>query len=204
MGQPSPNFGYIQVEKEITRGVFTIKRFLEKPTRLTAQELLRKGSFCNSGLFISMLSVLEKEYKKYYPYYSEFVKVFRRKQVSLARGLKILYRKLEDIPFDKAVMERTKCGRLVKAEFFWRDFGSWQAVYETLSKDKNGNIQRGNGLIYQGENNFIYLDNPQKRFLAVGLRDIFFIDTRDYVLIIPRTSLDDLKLAVEKFKDKSE
>jgi mannose-1-phosphate guanylyltransferase len=60
--QATPNFGYIQISKEIEKDTFSIKKFIEKPSRPEAQELIRKGdSFYNSGVFISSLSVLDKE-----------------------------------------------------------------------------------------------------------------------------------------------
>ncbi|MDP2922314.1 MAG: sugar phosphate nucleotidyltransferase [Candidatus Omnitrophota bacterium] len=201
--QATPNFGYIQVDKEVEKDVFSIKRFVEKPTRPQAQELIRKGdSFYNSGMFISSIHILDKEYKKHYSYYNIFFDAFRRIKHPCDKNVSYIYKKLEDIPFDKAIMEKTAKIRLIRANFFWRDFGSWHSIYEVLPKDASGNVKRGKAFIYNGENNFIYLDDLKKKVLLLGLKDIFFIDTDDYTLLAHRHYLDNLKLALKEFKKK--
>jgi mannose-1-phosphate guanylyltransferase len=202
--QPTPNFGYIQVEKEISRGVFSIKGFVEKPTRLQAQELIQRGdSFYNSGMFISPLSLLDREYKKYYPYYIDFVKVLKRVSCVTEKNLSFLYRKLEDVPFDKAIMEKTLRVRLIKGDFFWRDFGSWYAIYEALAKDSRANVKKGNVFMHNSENNLVYVDDRKKKVLVAGLKNIFFIDTGNFVLLTHRHYLDNFKLALKDFKTKT-
>lgn len=198
---PTPNFGYIQAEEEIEKNVFSINKFVEKPTRLEAEELIRRGnSFYNSGMFISSISTLDKEYKKYYGSYSDFMDVFSKG--AYEKNLRSLYKKIGDLPFDKEIMEKTKNARLIKANFFWKDFGTWHAIYETLPKDKYGNVKKGKVFIYNGANNLIYLNNLKKNVLVAGLEDIFFVDTEKYTLLTNRRNLDSLKLALREFKVK--
>ncbi|MCM8786936.1 MAG: sugar phosphate nucleotidyltransferase [Candidatus Omnitrophica bacterium] len=199
---PTPNFGYIQIDKKLDDGSFSIKRFIEKPTRLTAQDLIkRQDSFYNSGIFISLLSTLDKEYRQYYPFYEDFNKLFTSETIS-NEHLKALYKKIEDLSFDETIMEKTKKAKLIKGEFYWKDFGSWHAIYQILDKDKYGNVKKGKVFIYNGENNLIYLKNPKKKILVLGLKDIFFIDADDYILLSNRSNLDTLKLALKEFKIK--
>jgi len=195
------DFGYIEAKKEIENNVFSIKTFIEKPSRIKAQEFIKKGnSFYNSGIFISLISTLEKEYKKYYKNYNDFLKVFKNKIND--ELISSLYKKLPDIPFDLAIMEKTKRGALIKGEFFWRDFGNWQAIYDILDKDKDKNVKKAIGYLYGSENNFIYVDNPNKKILALGIKDIFFIDTENYTLLANRAYLENLKIAIKDFKEK--
>jgi len=198
--QPTPNFGYIQVEEKIGKDVFSIKQFIEKPTRPQAAELIRNGnSFYNSGMFIATLITLDKEYKKYCNYYDDFAKILK-KPVIPEKSLARLYKGIDDIPFDKAIMELTSKVRLVKANFFWRDFGSWHAIYEVLAKDKSGNVKKGDVFTHNAEKNLIYLDDIKKKVLVLGLKDVFFIDTGKYALLTNRYYLDNLKLALKDFK----
>jgi mannose-1-phosphate guanylyltransferase/mannose-6-phosphate isomerase len=198
--KPSVNFGYIQADKEVNRGIFSVKRFIEKPSLKRAEKLIAAGdAFYNSGMFITSLSTLDEEYRNYYPYYNNFCNVFERRTISQTK-VNLLYNKIKDIPFDKAIMEKTKKVRLVKGEFFWKDFGNWEAVYEVLPKDKAGNVKKGNAFIHEGENNFIYLDNLKKKALVIGLENIVFIDTPKYVLVTNRAYLDSLKPAVKELK----
>ena len=192
---PTPNFGYIQVEKRGAKGVFSVKKFIEKPTPARAKRLISWGNcFYNSGMFIAPVSTLINEYKGYYPYYEYFAGNFRRKKISS------LYKKIPDIPFDKAIMEKTKRAKMVKGNFSWKDFGSWLAIYEVLAKDKKGNATRGSSFIREGRNNLIYLDSLKKKVLVLGLEDVFFVDTKDFTLLTTRTHLDNLKPILKKFK----
>ncbi|UCC94417.1 MAG: hypothetical protein JSW40_06305 [Candidatus Omnitrophota bacterium] len=193
--EPSPHFGYIQTDKKIAEDVYSVKRFIEKPDAKRAARLIRGGkSFHNSGMFIASLDTLENEYRKHYFSYKRFVSEFQKKKITS------LYRKLQDIPFDKAIVEKTRKLRLLKAQFFWRDFGSWHTLYEILPKDKSGNVKKGVVSITGAKNNLFYLDNPKKRMLAVGLKDIFFIDTQHFCLLSHRALLDNLKPILKIFK----
>lgn len=192
--EPTPNFGYIQV-KPGKNGIYPIRRFIEKPKPSTARKLIASGNcFYNSGIFIASLRTLAAEYKKYYPEYNLFLNLIKKNKTAA------LYKKIRNIPFDRAIMEKTKKGALVKATFNWKDFGSWHTIYEILPKDKKGNVNKGASFIYDSKNNLIYLDKEKKKVLALGLEDIFFIDTKDYTLLTSRTYLDKLKTALKRMQ----
>ncbi|MFA6280922.1 MAG: sugar phosphate nucleotidyltransferase [Candidatus Omnitrophota bacterium] len=196
---PTPNFGYIQAGEKVGENIFSIKKFVEKPTLLEAGELIRKdNAFYNSGMFIVSFSTLDQEYKKYSRSYDIFANVFKRG--GNFKDIRAAYKKIEDIPFDKAIMEHTKKARLVKAKFFWKDFGSWHAIYEVLPKDKNGNVKKGNIFTHNANKNLIYLNDPKKKVLVMGLEDVFFIDTGKFTLLAHRNCLDNLKAALKEFK----
>ena len=194
--EPSPHFGYIQVGSKKDKAIYSVVRFIEKPSVNQAKKLISKGSvFYNSGMFISTIDTLKEEFKRYYPFYEGFLKAVSKLKV------KALYSKLKDIPFDKAIMEKSRKICLVKADFFWKDFGSWHTVYELLSKDKAGNATKGQVAALKSGNNCFYLDNPNKKMLAIGLEDVFFVDTESYCLLINRENIDGLKSFLKEFKN---
>ena len=192
---PTPNFGYIQVKGAAKKGIFSVKKFIEKPTVPRAKKLIASGDcFYNSGMFVASVSTLIDEYKKYYSCYKYFSSHFTAKRISF------LYKRISNIPFDKAIMEKTKKAKMVKGNFSWKDFGSWSAIYEVLAKDKKGNVTRGSSFIYESKDNLIYLDNLKKKVLVLGLKDVFFVDTEDFTLLTTRNHLDKLKPALRKFR----
>jgi len=193
--KPSPHFGYIQPGKRKAPGIFGVKKFIEKPTVSAAKKFIAQGNyFYNSGMFIAAIGTLLEEYQRYYPAYKRFIKSFGR------RSLSGLYSSLGHTPFDKAIMEKTKKAWVVKGAFFWKDFGSWHTLYELLAKDKHGNVATAKTHIYNGSNNFIYVDDPGKKVLVLGLRDVFFIDTDGYTLLTARDHIDELKGILSKLK----
>ena len=190
-----PNLGYIQTEGKAKAGVYPVKKFIEKPSLARAGKLIRKGNcFYNSGMFIASIYTLFDEYRKYYSEFDGFARAYSQ------RTIVSFYKKIKNIPFDKVIMEKTKKVRLIRANFFWKDFGNWLTVYEILKADNDGNVKRGNVNIIEGKNNFIYLDDPGKKLLAIGVKDVFFIDTKDYSLLTTRANIDKLKTALRKVK----
>jgi len=189
------NFGYIQVNRNQARGAYPVKKFIEKPAISKIKKLILQGdSFYNSGIFIASVKTFLVEFEKYYSFYRNFDTCLTKKNIST------IYNRIADIPFDKAIMEKTKKARMIEAKFFWRDFGSWHTIYDILPKCQHGNASRGKSFVYNGRNNLVYLDNPKKKVLVMGLEDVFFIDTKDYTILSDRNHLNELKFALKEFK----
>jgi mannose-1-phosphate guanylyltransferase len=193
--EPTPHFGYILAAGSPSKGAMAVKKFIEKPKLEMATQLIKKGNcFYNSGMFIATVEALLGEYKKYYPDYEKFLKYFKSGKI-LA-----LYKKIDNTPFDKAIMEKTKKVKVIKGSFFWKDFGSWHAIYALLPKDKSGHVKKGKIFTHKGKNNLIYLDDPKKKVLVLGLEDVFFIDTKGFTLLTTRSHINELKSALKEFK----
>lgn len=191
----NPDFGYIQAGRK-QGSAYAIKKFIEKPGIKKAKRLLRQGNcFYNSGIFISSIGFLLNEYKTYYSFYKDF-----KLSLSSKKRLGELYKKIEGVPFDKVIMEETTKAKLVKADFYWQDFGSWQTIYDLFRKDRNKNAKQGEVLIDACKGNFFFLSESGKKVLAVGLKDVFFIDTPKYSLLVDRNSTKKIKPVLEKFR----
>lgn len=191
----NPDFGYIQAGKK-EKKAYKIEKFIEKPNAAKAKKLLKKKNcFYNSGIFITSVDFLLGEYKKYYPHYQEF-KASSKGKV----GLNKLYKKIGSEPFDKVIMEKTKKAKLVKANFYWQDFGSWQTIYSLLKKDKNGNVKQGDIAVESGSKNFIFSNVKGKKTLVAGLSDCFIVDTPRYTLIANQESVKKIKEILNKFE----
>ena len=69
--KPATGYGYIKADKDFREDIinpFKIKKFIEKPNRQLAEELLKDKSYSwNSGIFIAKASVLIKEMEKFSP-----------------------------------------------------------------------------------------------------------------------------------------
>ncbi|MCK5288688.1 MAG: mannose-1-phosphate guanylyltransferase [Candidatus Omnitrophica bacterium] len=191
---PDINFGYILAKGdsgEKAKGIYPVSKFIEKPGLDLAKRLISKGNcYFNSGMFISRISTLLEEYKKYYYVYDRFVENFDKGTIS---GF---YKNIKNIPFDKVIMEKTKKAMVIESNFSWKDFGNWQAIYEVLPKDKNGNAKKGNICMNKSANNLVYIDNTKKKILVMGIDNICFVDTKEYTLLTTRDKLDSLKSAL--------
>ena len=88
------------------------------------------------------------------------------------------------ISIDYGILEKAAdVATVPAADMGWSDLGSWEALFEILPRDHNGNVLRGNALALDCRNTMIM---PDKRLIAaVGLDNLTIIDTPDAILICP-------------------
>ncbi len=90
-----------------------IEQFTEKPDAETAQTYIQNGYAWNSGMFVATLETLQSEFDQHTP---------------------DLLTTDQNIPFDKAVMEKTGKGFLIPCpDLGWRDVGLFQQI-ETMEQ----------------------------------------------------------------------
>ncbi len=183
--EPATGYGYIEQGDALASGAYSVKRFVEKPVRPVAEEMLAKGGFSwNSGIFMCQASLLLNELERFAP------QVHNAARAAVANGTSDLdfvrldeasFSQSPDISIDYAVMEKTTNAAVVPAHFAWSDLGSWDAVWKSGPKDDKGNVVLGNASIVNTENSLVL-----SRFahLAVqGLKDVAVIASEDAVYV---------------------
>ena len=101
-------------------------------------------------------------------------------------ALKDVFPRCENVSIDYAVLEKAKgVVGFAADDIGWNDVGSWNAVYELLAHDKNGNVHRGEALVNQSTGN--YVDAPGKLVALLGVKDLIVVDTPDALLIADRS-----------------
>ena len=73
---------------------------------------------------------------------------------------------------------------IAAADFGWNDVGSWNAVYELLERDAQGNSIAIESIALDSHNNFV--DARGKMVALVGVRDLLVVDTPDALLVAHR------------------
>ncbi len=100
---------------------------------------------------------------------------------------------------DYAVMERTKLAAVLPADIGWSDIGSWNAVWEVLDRDSDGNACDGPVMLLDSRNSLVKSDDSVLTTI-VGLDDVIVIATGDAVLVAARDKAEDVKRLVERLK----
>jgi mannose-1-phosphate guanylyltransferase len=91
----------------------------------------------------------------------------------------------DNISIDYAVMEKaSKVRGFAAADFGWNDVGSWNAVYELLPGDGDGNVMAGESVCLDAHRNFV--DARGKTVALLGVDDLIVIDTADALLVTRR------------------
>ncbi len=195
--KPETGYGYIE-RGEDSR----VRSFTEKPELGVAEQYLAAGNyFWNSGMFAFSAATFRTEMETHAPQIlslmTEAVAGGTRDDRFYRFGAEQMQRCPND-SIDYALMEKTDRAIVVAADLGWSDIGSWQALYEVLEKDDNGNVSQGDVLLEDTRNSLIRAEDLM--IAAVGLEDTLVVETADAVLVAPLSRSQDVKKVVDKLK----
>jgi mannose-1-phosphate guanylyltransferase/mannose-6-phosphate isomerase len=195
--RPETGYGYIE-QGEDDR----VLSFKEKPESEVARRYLEAGNYYwNSGMFAFSAGTFRQEMQEHGP---EILSCMRE---AVATGTRdgAFYRfgtdamqRCPDDSVDYALMEKTGRGVVVVADLGWSDIGSWQALYDVLEKDANGNVSRGDVILEDTKNSLVRAEHMM--VAAVGLEDMLVVETSDAVLVAPLSHSQDVKKIVQRLK----
>ena len=220
---PETGYGYIQAGEAFASapGVSNAKRiarFVEKPNLQTARAYLAEGNYLwNSGLFMMRASVWLAALQVCRPDIlaacdaawaegktdGEFVRVGRE-----------AFNACPSDSIDYAVMERIAAGDssavgtniknalpagvVIPLSAGWSDVGAWEALWQVLPKDADGNVGQGDVLLQDSHNT---LALSEGRLIAcVGVDDLIVVETADAILVAHKNKTQDVKKIVDRLK----
>lgn len=202
---PETGYGYIKSETPYDLNNFQgskILKFIEKPKLDKAKLLIKDKCYTwNSGIFMFSAKTLIKEIEKFCPEILNFAKESLNKSKSdldFQRLDKDSFNKFPDISIDNAVMENTDLGYVIPLNAGWSDIGSWNSVWETSNKDKEGNHIIGKTIIKETKN--CYIRSEDRLVVGIGLNNLVIVETNDAILIVDRESSQDVKNIVKSLK----
>ena len=200
--RPETGYGYIQInDKEISKNIFKVYTFAEKPNYATALRFLESGDFFwNSGMFIWRVDAILDEIKNLMPdLYEGLITIqdsFAKKNYKEVLGN--VYGQLKKISIDYGIMEKSSKVYLTKGMFTWSDVGSWEEVYQLSEKNKDGNALVGKVFTDMVVDSYIY--SPDKMTAVIGLDNIIVINHEDTVLVCRRDKAQNVKEIVDFLK----
>ena len=83
-------------------------------------------------------------------------------------------------------MEKTRDAVVVPLDAGWSDVGSWAALHEASPTDASGNVTHGDVIAEDTHDCFLYSDS--RLVATVGLGDHVVVETKDAVLVAPKTA----------------
>ena len=207
-------FGYIQAKPEsnVECLMLNVELFHEKPNLETATKYLEENSklsiqnlplkyYWNSGMFCFKAGVFLEELKQYAPeIYELCVVAFENKKIQNST-LRIQHSHMEAIPdesIDYAVMEKSKIVKVVPSDIDWSDVGSFDALYDELPQDTNGNTLNDKHIAIDSKNNLIH--GTDKYIATIDVEDLIIVDTGDALLISKKGSSQKVKQVVAELK----
>ena len=186
---PETGYGYIEFPRGIKPGAeaLPVRRFHEKPELANAKRYLASGNFYwNSGMFFWRASVLLDQLRRHLPRTASVLASLPRfGSRGFSAALKQAFPLCENISIDYAVLEKAAhVSGIAAPDFGWNDVGSWNAVYELLPRDADGNVTAPSSICVDSHNNFV--DARGKVVALLGVRDLIVVDTPDALLVASR------------------
>jgi len=203
--EPATGYGYIERGSALKEGGYSVARFIEKPTRPVAEELMAAGSYAwNSGMFVFRADRLLEEVKRHCPAIHEAT----RRAVDAAKGDLDFFRldkaSFERCPADSidyAVMEKTDRAAIIPVEMGWSDVGSWSQLWQMGKQDEQGNVVRGDVILRDTRNTYVRAES--RLVTTVGVDNLIIVETGDAVLVAAMDRAQDVKGVVDELKKSS-
>jgi mannose-1-phosphate guanylyltransferase len=197
-------YGYVEFPEQLTAGSLEplpVKSFWEKPDGPTADRYVKAGNFLwNAGMFFWRTAVLLDGLRKHLPKTATLLASLPRfGSRSFLRKLSEVFPLCENISIDYAVLEKAEgVVGFASDDLGWNDVGSWNAVYELLSRDPAGNVARSE-LLAQSSNG-CYVDAGRKLVALLGVKDLVVVDTPDALLIADRARAQEVSEIVKQLE----
>ncbi len=183
--------------------------FREKPDAATAQAYVAGGRhFWNSGIFMLRASVWLKAIGHFAP---EILAACRT-AVAAAQADGDFVR-LDATAFaaspadsiDYAVMEKLPGAtgldipaRVVPLDVGWSDVGAWDALWQAIERDADGNALKGDVWMEDSHGNLVIAEHGL--VACIGCEDMVVVETADAVLIAPKARTQEVKTIVGRLK----
>ena len=201
--RPETGYGYIRAGEVVEDGIFEVASFVEKPSLETATDYVESGEYYwNSGMFLFRARR-----------YLDELEAVRSNMLVAARAAHAkavrdgVFVHLDGEAFgncpnesvDYAVMEEAKQTAMVTLNAGWSDIGSWSALHEATALDEQGNAVRGDVMLMDTENSYVYAD--QGLVTTVGIKGLVVVSTPDALLVASRDRVQDVRKLVQRLSD---
>jgi len=197
--RPHTGYGYIKPGEKIQSDGkvigYTVAEFKEKPDLETAKRYVESNYLWNSGMFAFSSSLFIEEVRKHAP---DVWEAFEE-----SGDVEEAYNRVPEISIDYGVMEKTDKAAVVPLNTRWSDLGSFDAIYEVLEKDSDGNAVRvrGRNGYHIGVNSRNNLIMTERLTATVGVEDLIIIDTGDALLVAKKGESQKVKEVYKALKE---
>ncbi len=188
---PETGYGYIEFPQGVRKGSLDpqpVRKFHEKPKEALAARYVEAGHYYwNAGMFFWRAAVILEELDRYLPKTAGLIASLppfgdRHFAARMAEA----FPQAENISIDYAVLERSpKVTGIACDEIGWSDLGSWNAVWESVSRDADGNAVAADAVTIESSGNYV---SARKMVALVGVKDLVIVDTPDALLVADRNS----------------
>jgi mannose-1-phosphate guanylyltransferase/mannose-6-phosphate isomerase len=204
--RPETGYGYIQAQSQSGTEAMAVRRFVEKPNAVTAERYLKEGDYYwNGGMFVLKASVWLQALTAFRPDIANATVAAwngKSQDKAFVRPGKAEFTAIPSESIDYAVMERCPDSnfpiKMVRLDADWNDLGAWDAVWNVLPKDDQGNAHLGDVLTTDSRNTLVHASS--RLVSLVGVENLIVIETPDAVLVADKARSQDVKHIVTQLQ----
>ena len=200
--RPETGYGYIQVSSD--QPISKVKCFTEKPSLELAQTFLQTGEFLwNSGIFIWKVEDILDALRLHLP---EHHALFESIDTALGtpaeeEAVARVFSECRAISIDYGVMEKADNVYVHRGEFGWSDIGTWGSLYQHARKDRYANAKPEKGCYTDDTTRSCIISLPEEKIAVIkGLKEFIVVDTKDVLMICPRSEEQNVKKFIDDVK----
>jgi mannose-1-phosphate guanylyltransferase len=191
--RPDPGFGYIARGEIVEGGVSRVSRFLEKPDRVRAGQLVLEGALWNSGIFAWRVGDLLTEVEALTPEVAPAL--VAAAGVAEPDALSTFFAAVRSVAIDVGVLERSSRVLVIPGDFGWDDVGTWSALQRVRARDTRGNASYGPAILHESSNSVVHSEGPT--VVTFGVADLVVVAKNGLVLVTTIEKASDLKQLLE-------
>jgi mannose-1-phosphate guanylyltransferase len=202
--EPATNYGYIQCENIVSHGeidlrVFTVRKFIEKPTLQLALQFYESGDYLwNTGTFVWSVTTVLKSLQRFSPGFRKGIEAIKEFWTDKST-LREKYKSLEYNSIDYALLERSDDIYVVSSKHKRLDVGDINSFGQLWKQDDNMNSVNGLWVQADCEENLIYSSGPM--VAMIGVKNLAVIVQDDVVLVCDRDQTQKVRTIVAKLKE---
>jgi mannose-1-phosphate guanylyltransferase len=181
--------------------IFRVDSFVEKPPLDVVKRLAASPEFrWNTGYKIVHVQHLLRLLARSHEAYARGVPALVD---AVARGSEgdvlSAFTSLPKQSFEYLISEKEKDILIVSADIGWSDIGDWEIVHRVLSEHQQGRLYTaGNVVNHDCENTLLI--SQHRPIVAVGVKDLVVIETKDAVLVLSKDRSQDVKLIMDRLQ----
>ncbi|MGO0790208.1 mannose-1-phosphate guanylyltransferase/mannose-6-phosphate isomerase [Herbaspirillum seropedicae] len=206
--RPETGYGYIKT-KAVQANSFSVECFVEKPDEATASQYLADGGYYwNAGMFVLKASIWMESIAHFRPDIADATRSAwneRKRDAAFVRPGATEFSAIPSQSIDYAVIEHCPNSQfpisMVPLDAGWSDLGAWDAVWNALDKDEDGNAHLGDVLTCDSRNTLVHASS--RLVSLVGVDDLIVVETADAVLVADKSRSQDVKHIVNALQQKN-
>jgi mannose-1-phosphate guanylyltransferase len=186
--RPETGYGYIRAGKRLGDDdpeVYEVAQFVEKPTRETAGDFVRRGYLWNSGIFVWPAQLFLDELRQTAPRLGALLPLLDQGRTDE------FFAQAPILSVDEGVLEKSKRVAVLPTHFEWDDVGAWDAVGRTRPADGDGNVTIGQTALVDARNCIAWSEDGT--VVLFGVEDLVVVRTGEVTLVAARDRTPELK-----------